>query len=136
MLEFWGRAKALSRLEEATTVAERTEAAGAKLLLDPFHMYTGDSSLEALSRLSGDQIGIVHVNDYPADPPRETIQDRDQVFPGEGVFPSERFASLLHDAGYRGFLSLELFIPDLGASSALDVAKLGLETVCRAYGSP
>ncbi len=92
------------------------------------------SSLEALSRLGGDRIGIVHVNDYPAQPPRETIQDRDRVLPGEGVFPSERFASLLHNAGYLGFLSLELFIPDFGDRSALDVAKRGLETVRLAYG--
>jgi 2-keto-myo-inositol isomerase len=134
LLEFWGRAKALSRLEEAVTVAERSGVTDAKLLLDPFHMYTGGSSLEVLSRLGGDRIGIVHVNDYPADPPRETIQDRDRVFPGEGVFPGERFASLLHASGYRGFVSLELFIPDFGGRSALDVAKSGLETVRRVYG--
>ncbi len=134
LLEFWGRSKALSRLEEAIAIAERREAADAKLLLDPFHMYTGGSSLETMSRLSGDRIGIVHVNDYPADPPRETIQDRDRVFPGEGVFPSGTFASLLHNSGYRGFLSVELFIPDFGASSAPDVARRGLESVRQAYG--
>ncbi|MFD0670863.1 sugar phosphate isomerase/epimerase family protein [Cohnella sp. GCM10027633] len=134
LLEFWGRAKALSRLEEAMAVVERSEAADAKLLLDPFHMYTGGSSLELLSRLSGDRIGIVHVNDYSADPPRETIQDSDRVLPGEGVFPSERFASLLNAAGYREFLSLELFIPDFGPRSALEVARQGLEAVRRSYG--
>ncbi|WP_309122549.1 sugar phosphate isomerase/epimerase family protein [Paenibacillus sp.] len=134
LLEFWGRAKALSRLEEAIVVADRSGVPEAKLLLDPFHMYTGGSSLETLSRLSGDRIGIVHVNDYPADPPRETIQDRDRVFPGEGVFSGERFASTLHGAGYRGFVSLELFIPDFGDRSALEVARRGLEALKRIYG--
>lgn len=134
LLEFWGRSPALSRLEEAIAVAERTDATDTKLLLDPFHMYTGGSSLDTLSRLSGDRIGIVHVNDYPAAPPREAIQDPDRVFPGEGVFPSGEFVSRLHGAGYRGFLSLELFIPDFGAGSALDVAVRGLESVRRAYG--
>lgn len=135
LLEFWGRSRALSRLEEAIAVSERTDAADTKLLLDPFHLYTGGSSLASVSRLGGDRIGIVHVNDYPADPPRESIQDSDRVFPGEGVFPSGEFASLLQAAGYRGFLSLELFIPDFGASSALDVARRGLESVRRAYGT-
>jgi len=134
LLEFWGRAKKLSTLEEALLVADRSGVEGAKLLLDPFHMYTGGSSPEALSRLSGDRIGIVHVNDYPADPPRETIQDRDRVFPGEGVFPGGAFASTLRDSGYRGFVSLELFIPDFGGRSAVEVAKYGREAVKRIYG--
>ncbi|MCI3920733.1 sugar phosphate isomerase/epimerase [Paenibacillus sp. TRM 82003] len=135
LLEFWGRAKALSRLEEVVAVAERSGVAGARLLLDPFHLYTGGSDPEALASLHGDRIGIVHVNDYPAHPPRETIEDRDRVFPGEGVFPGERFAAALREAGYRGFVSLEMFVPDFGGRSALDVAKHGLDCVRRIYGA-
>ncbi|WP_052487304.1 sugar phosphate isomerase/epimerase family protein [Gordoniibacillus kamchatkensis] len=133
LLEFWGRAGRLSRLGEAVYVAIESGVADAKLLLDPFHMYTGGSSIEALSYVNGERIGIVHVNDYPASPPRETIADRDRVFPGEGIFPSGRFAKLLHEAGYSGYLSLELFIQDFHGSSALDVARRGIESVRSAY---
>ncbi len=135
LLEFWGRAKALSRLEEAIYVADTSGVADARLLLDPFHMYTGGSSTEALAALDGRRIGIVHVNDYPANPPRETIQDRDRCFPGEGIFEGERFAAGLRDTGYRGFLSLELFIPDFGGRTAVEVASRGLEAVKRVYGA-
>ncbi|SDO42593.1 Sugar phosphate isomerase/epimerase [Paenibacillus sp. yr247] len=132
-LEFWGRAKKLSRLSEAIYVAMESGAPNAQILLDPFHMYTGGSRVENLAYLNGERIGIVHVNDYPAAPARDVIADRNRVFPGAGCAPSQQFASTLYDIGYRGYLSLELFIEDFGTKSALDVAKFGLESVTDTY---
>ncbi|MDF2723850.1 MAG: xylose isomerase-like barrel protein [Paenibacillus sp.] len=132
-LEFWGRAKKLSRLGEAVYVAMESGVTDAQLLLDPFHMYTGGSSVDGLAYLNGERIGIVHANDYPAVPTRDTIADRDRVFPGEGVAPSAQLAQLLFSSGYRGYLSLELFIPQFGAMSALDVAKAGLASLADTY---
>ena len=132
-LEFWGRAPRLSRLSDAVAVAAQSGLAQVKLLLDPFHMYVGGSDVRGVGELRGEQIGIVHVNDYPADPPRERIADRDRVFPGEGIAPSRELAGLLHRAGYTGYLSLELFVEDYGAASPLDVARRGLAAVRSAY---
>lgn len=132
-LEFWGRAKKLSTLGEAVTVAMESGVPDAKLLLDPFHMYTGGTVCEAVGYLNGSRIGIVHVNDYPASPERSVITDQQRVFPGEGVAPSALFAQLLHEAGYKGFLSLELFIPDYGEATALEIAKRGLRAVEATY---
>jgi 2-keto-myo-inositol isomerase len=105
----------------------------AKLLLDPFHMYTGGSELASLAYLNGANIGIVHVNDYPAEPAREQITDGERVFPGEGVAPTHAFAALLHRAGYRGYLSLELFIDTYQGQNALHVARRGLAAMQTAY---
>ena len=77
--------------------------------------------------------GIVHVNDYPAAPTREQIADRNRVFPGAGIAPTHELAALLDRAGYRGYLSLELFIEGYGAESALEVAKRGLNAIAQAY---
>jgi 2-keto-myo-inositol isomerase len=132
-LEFWGRADTLSRLSEAVYVAMESGLPDAKLLLDPFHMYTGGSELASLAYLNGANIGIVHVNDYPAAPPREQISDAERVFPGEGVAPTQAFANLLHQAGYRGYLSLELFMEAYPGQSALEVARHGLAAMRRAY---
>jgi sugar phosphate isomerase/epimerase len=133
-LEFWGRAARLSKLSEAMFIAIESGVPDARLLLDPFHMYTGGSALGGLAYLRGEQIGIVHVNDYPAAPAREAIADRDRVFPGAGVAPTHELAALLDRAGYRGYLSLELFVEDFGAASALDVARRGLAAIQSAYG--
>jgi sugar phosphate isomerase/epimerase len=136
ILEFWGRAKQLSRLSEAVYVAMETGMPDVKILIDPFHMYTGGSDVNSLSYLDGRRIGVVHVNDYPANPPQETIADRDRVFPGDGVAPSVKFAELLAQNGYRGYLSLELFMDNYGAKSAVEVAVGGLEKIKKAYQTP
>jgi len=132
-LEFWGRSKILSDLNEALFVAMNSNMSNVKILIDPFHMYIGGSDVTDLDRLRSTHIGIVHVNDYPAVPSRDQIEDRDRVFPGDGIAPSSEIAKLLYRAGYRGYLSLELFIENYGNSTALDVAKLGLKKIKTAY---
>jgi 2-keto-myo-inositol isomerase len=132
-LEFWGRAPKLSSLGEALFVAAQSGVEDVKLLLDPFHMYTGGSKLEAISLLRGSSVGVVHVNDYPAEPARATIGDSDRVFPGQGIGRSKDLARLLHAIGYDGFLSLELFISDFGSETVLEVAQRGLEAIRSTY---
>lgn len=132
-LEFWGRASKLSSVSEALFVAAQSGIEDVKLLLDPFHMYTGGSKIEAISLLRGSTVGVVHVNDYPADPARATIADSDRVFPGEGIAPSQDLARLLHAIGYDGYLSLELFISDFGSETALEVAQRGLASIRNTY---
>ncbi|MFD2700703.1 sugar phosphate isomerase/epimerase family protein [Paenibacillus shunpengii] len=133
-LEFWGKAKRLNCVKDAQYVIQASGVAGAKVLLDPFHMYTGGSNLEDLADWTGDQIGIVHVNDYPEVPLKEHIEDADRVFPGDGIAPSRQLAALLHKSGYKGYLSLELFKADYGALTALETAKLGTQKIKKAYG--
>lgn len=132
-LEFWGRAKKLSKLSEAMYVAMESGVADAQILLDPFHMYTGGSRIDDIAYVNGERIGIVHANDYPVSPERAFIADRDRVFPGEGTAPSRKLAKLLYESGYREYLSLELFIEDFGAKSALEVAKFGLDSIVNTY---
>jgi 2-keto-myo-inositol isomerase len=132
-LEFWGRAKRLSRLSEAVYVALASGVPDARLLLDPFHMYTGGSDVAGIGYLQGRAIGIVHVNDYPAQPGRAEVTDQERLFPGEGIAPSAELARLLHGSGYGGYLSLELFAPGYGAAGALEVARRGLHAVRGTY---
>jgi 2-keto-myo-inositol isomerase len=132
-LEFWGRAEQLNQARDALYVVETSGVRDAKILLDPFHMYTGGSKIEDLAGLSANRIGIVHVNDYPATPSRDHITDSDRVYPGDGIAPTAAFARLLHLSGYSGYLSLELFRPDYGGKSALEVAKEGYLKTVQAY---
>ncbi|MGM7723165.1 sugar phosphate isomerase/epimerase family protein [Metabacillus sp. Hm71] len=128
-LEFWGKARKLSKLYEAMYIVLKSGVNDAKMLIDSFHMYTGGSDFDGLKFLNGDSIGIVHVNDYPSFPSREEITDQDRLFPGDGILPTEKFAKLLSQTGYNGFLSLELFVQNYGGKSALDVALYGLKKV-------
>ncbi|MGH7201061.1 MAG: sugar phosphate isomerase/epimerase family protein, partial [Planctomycetaceae bacterium] len=92
-----------------------------------YHIYKGGSAFEGLKLLNGTCLQHLHVNDYPADPPRETLRDADRVYPGDGVAPLGDILRTLRDIGFHGTLSLELFNPEYWQQDALTVAKTGLE---------
>ena len=97
------------------------------MLPDIYHLYKGTSPVTGLRQLNGKHFHNMHVNDYPAAPPREKISDAQRIYPGEGVAPLAEIFRTLRDIGYTGFLSLELFSEMLWKRNALEVAKTGLE---------
>ncbi len=125
--EVWGFSKTLSRLGETVYVAVESRHPKACVLPDVYHLYKGGSDFEGLKLLSGTAVQVFHINDYPAEPGRETISDAHRVYPGDGVAPLKEILRDLRLAGFRGFLSLELFNRDYWKQDALAVAKTGLE---------
>ena len=97
------------------------------VLADVYHLYKGGSDPRGLRLLSGAAMHVIHTNDYPADPPRETITDASRVFPGDGVAPLTQILRDLRDIGFNGFLSLELFNRDYWKRSPVKVAREGIE---------
>jgi len=126
-LEIWGSAKTLGRVSEAAFVAIEANHPDACLLLDAFHIYRSGAGFHGLKMLNGAQMHVFHINDYPADPPREKASDADRVFPGDGVAPLPAMLRDLSAAGFRGALSLELFNREYWKQDARTVAKTGLE---------
>jgi len=127
LLELWGFAARLSRLGELMYVAYESKHPDACVLLDVYHLYKGGNDFESLPLLNGSRLGLLHMNDYPADPPRETIGDADRVYPGDGVAPLSRVLNLLKEIGYCGVLSLELFNPAYWQGDPAEVLRIGLE---------
>lgn len=134
MLEFWGMSKSLGRLSECLYVAAETGRRDACLLADVFHIYKGSGNFAALRLLGPETLGLFHVNDYPADPPRAEIDDSQRVFPGDGTAPLGQIFSDLAHAGFTGMLSLELFNPAYWAMDALEAARIGLAKLRRVIG--
>ncbi|MGQ0636112.1 MAG: sugar phosphate isomerase/epimerase family protein [Planctomycetaceae bacterium] len=126
-VEVWGFSKTMSRLAETVYVAVESGHPRACVLPDVYHLYKGGSGFESLMLLSGAAVQVFHINDYPADPPRESIGDANRVYPGDGVAPLTAILENLRTAGFRGTLSLELFNRDYWKQDALEVAKTGLE---------
>lgn len=125
--EVWGFSKSLSRLGETTLVAIESGHPDACLLPDVYHIYKGGSDFAGLKLLGRQAIHVFHMNDYPADPPRATINDSHRVYPGDGVAPLDAILRTLQDNGCRCVLSLELFNRDYWKQDAQTVAKTGLE---------
>jgi sugar phosphate isomerase/epimerase len=133
-VEVWGFSKNLSRLGESVFVMIESGHPKACLLPDVYHVYKGGSEFSGLTLLSGSAIQVFHMNDYPADPPRETIGDANRVYPGDGVAPLSAILRGLRTSGFAGWLSLELFNRDYWKQNALDVARTGLAKMKEAVG--
>jgi sugar phosphate isomerase/epimerase len=125
-LEVWGFSKTLGRLGDAVFVAIECGHPSACLLPDVYHLHKGGSGIGGFHLVAGSAIHVFHMNDYPAEPPRETITDADRVFPGDGVAPLTEMLRTLRDVGFRGMLSLEVFNRDYWRQDAFEVAQMGL----------
>jgi 2-keto-myo-inositol isomerase len=133
-VEVWGSSKNLHRLGQSMFVVIESGHPKACLLPDVYHIYKGGSDFTGLKQLSAHAIQVFHLNDYPADPPRETIGDRDRVYPGDGIAPLTQILRDLQANGSRAFLSLELFNPNYWKQDPLAVAKTGLAKMKDAVG--
>lgn len=137
-VEVWGFSKSLSRLGESAFVAIESGHAKACLLPDVYHIHKGGSDFAGLTMFGPKAIQVFHLNDYPANPPREAISDKDRVYPGDGVAPLSEIFQLLNGIGFSGVFSLELFNPNYWQQDPLAVARTGLEkmktAVQKAFG--
>jgi 2-keto-myo-inositol isomerase len=126
-VEVWGFSQTLNRLGSAAMVAIESGHPQACILADVYHLYRGGSDFTGMKLLNGAAMHVFHMNDYPADPPRQQLTDAHRVYPGDGVAPLSALLRDLRQAGFRGVLSLELFNRDYWKQDALTVARTGLE---------
>lgn len=131
ILEFWGHSVNLSRLDEALYVMAACGHPKAAVLADVYHMYRGGSPYEGLRFLSPATLPVLHMNDVPAQPPREQLKDADRVWPGDGVAPWKKIFGFLNAGNLRPWLSLELFNKSYCTTTPLDTLKTGLAKMKR-----
>ncbi len=125
-VEVWGFSKTLHRLGQAVLVAAESRHPKACVLPDVYHLYKGGSDFTGLKLLSGAAVHVFHMNDYPAKPPRQTISDKDRVYPGDGIAPLADIIQTLRAIDFNGYLSIELFNPDYWRRDPLAVAREAL----------
>jgi len=126
-LELWGHSKNLCRLGEVLYVAAESGQPEARVLLDVFHLYKGGSGHKGLPFVGKPLIEIFHMNDYPANPPRESITDADRVYTGDGIAPIRQVLEDIKSPDKTIVLSLELFNRTYYTQDALEVARTGLQ---------
>ena len=97
------------------------------ILPDVFHLYRGGSGLSGVARLNRRLLAGFHLNDYPANPPRDRIADKHRIYPGDGIAPLTQLIRDLRDIGYTGPLSIELFNPTYYEQDPALVARTALE---------
>lgn len=125
-LEIWG-ASVFSHIGQAMMAIAVANDADARILPDVYHLHRGDSGFESLKMLDGNVIEIFHMNDYPGDIPREQMEDKDRIYPGDGVAPLKQIVADLKEMDGTKILSLELFNREYWKQDPLHVAKTGLQ---------
>jgi 2-keto-myo-inositol isomerase len=128
-VELWGFSKNLHLLGECVFVAVESAHPKACVLADVYHIYKGGSDYHGIHLLGPNAIPVLHINDYPNDPPREKIDDSHRVYPGDGIGPVKEILRLLRQNGGQTVLSLEIFNRKYWAEDALEVAKTGLSKI-------
>jgi len=126
VFEYLGFAAEVNSIEVAIRVMQDSGDADATVVLDSFHCFRGGGGFDAIRQLDERQIAICHVNDAPAFPPRPLQHDPDRVMPGDGVIELDRYCTLLREARYERYLSLELFNRHYWALDPLETAREGL----------
>lgn len=132
LLEFWGHASLLGTLDEAVEIVAMVDDPDAAILVDVFHMMKGGSDLGLLTDLEANEVGLIHMNDYPRSPHVSELSDSERIYPGDGAAPIAQILGSLAEIGYGGVLSLELFNKSYQESGAARVAEEGLEKMKRA----
>jgi sugar phosphate isomerase/epimerase len=124
----WGRT--INQFPEAWDLVCRADMPNLGLGFDSFHMFATNTPLEDLEMLDPSKIFLVQLADFMWNEIK-TVEERIttarhfRVFPGEGVH-SEALAALtlkLHELGYRGDYSFEVFNDDYQAMPLESVAK-------------
>ncbi len=126
-VEIWGSSPAVHRLGQAVLIALESRHPKACVLPDVFHLYRGGSDPANVSLLNPRLLGGFHLNDYPADPPRESLADKHRVYPGDGIAPLPQLLRNLRGIGYTGPLSIELFNPDYYRQEPTLVARTAID---------
>ncbi|MGB0578623.1 MAG: sugar phosphate isomerase/epimerase family protein [Limisphaerales bacterium] len=125
-VEMWGAHPWIGTVEKAIYVAIKAGHPKACFLGDIYHTYKGGCDFAGLKLLSPQALQCFHFNDYPADPPRETIRDSHRVYPGDGIAPISDILKGFVEVGATPVLSLELFNPEYWKRPPLEIATTGL----------
>jgi 2-keto-myo-inositol isomerase len=92
------------------------------LVIDTFHYFIGEHSINDLNHIDLEKIWLIHINDAIEKPFNE-IQDSHRVLPCQGFFNLEMFINKLKELGYNKWISLELFNEDIWKQDPYLMAK-------------
>ncbi len=92
------------------------------ILFDCYHFWSGPSKFEDMDLIKPGEIIHAHLNDTQ-DLPRELLDSHSRVIPGDGVAPLAKILRKLADSGYRGPISVELFLPKFQEADPSELAQ-------------
>jgi 2-keto-myo-inositol isomerase len=121
--EFLGQADcSVQTLDLAAEIVREVGRLDLGLVIDSFHFYAGNSTFEMIEALDAHLIQIFHINDAE-DLPREELEDRHRLLPGEGILPLREMLAAFRRIGYDKVASVEIFRPEYWAREPFALAR-------------
>lgn len=131
-LEFLGFVDHVNNVDVLMEIVSLADHPDTTVVMDAFHIYRGGGQDEDILKVPGAQVSIFHIDDAPrTGRPRETLEDGDRVYPGDGILNLRKMLEMLASQGFSGPVSLELFNEDLWRQDPGEVARVGAEKVRR-----
>ncbi|MFF2092485.1 sugar phosphate isomerase/epimerase family protein [Paenibacillus sp. NPDC058174] len=104
------------------------------LLFDSFHWYTNEHSIADIEALRPEQIVHVHINDAPALPVSEVL-DNGRLYPGEGVIDLAGFLAALKRIGYKGAVTQEILAAEAPQGTPEELVQRSKAGFDKVYGA-
>ena len=120
--EFVRNSTYIACLPTALKLAHEAAHPNFGILFDCYHFWSGPSKFEDLDLIKPGDIIHVHLNDTQ-DLPRELLTQTSRVVPGDGVAPLARILHKLSEKGYKGPISVELFLPKFQQADPYEMAR-------------
>ncbi len=121
--EFLGQADcSVQTLDLDKKIIEKVDRDSVGLVIDTFHFYAGNSTLEAIETLDPKKLFIFHINDAE-DLPKADLTDAHRLYPGEGILPIREIKERFDRIGYDRMVSIEIFRPEYWEDDPFEVAK-------------
>ncbi|MGH9969109.1 MAG: sugar phosphate isomerase/epimerase family protein [Pyrinomonadaceae bacterium] len=121
--EFLGQTDcSVQTLDLAAEIVETVARDNIGLVIDSFHFYAGESTIEMIDKLDSERLFIFHINDAE-DLPREQLRDSHRLLPGLGVLPLREMLKAFRRIGYDRVASVEIFRPEYWDRDPLELAR-------------
>jgi 2-keto-myo-inositol isomerase len=118
--------KSVHCLADAWDIVKKSDDPDATIIIDAFHNWNSNSTLEELFQIPLDKISHYHIDDAACNKPPTTQKDPDRVMIGEGQIDLKAEITALKEIGYDKTVSLELFNAELWEQDPLEVISTGL----------
>ena len=119
--------KSVHTLKRAWEIVQEADDPDATLILDAFHNWNSNSTMQDLRAIPLERISHYHIDDADPVKPSGSQKDPDRVMPGDGQIDLSAEIQVLREIGYDGTVSLELFNSDWWAKNPQETLKIGLE---------
>ncbi len=112
-------------LASAWAIVQAAGRPNGGLTMDSWHLFRSGSSLDLLATIPGDRIHTVQINDAPAVPQDDLLEETmtARLIPGEGSFDLTGFIRTLDQIGSTAPISVEIFSTDCHTRPMADVIR-------------